>query len=143
MSENNKAILEAANAAIAEGNNEGFLSFCADDTHWTFVGDKTLKGKEAVRQWMATTYIEPPNFMVANLIAEGDFVTALGDITMKDEDGKAAHYSYCDIWRFRGGKIVELRAFVIKTEVKDETSGSSARADSMRSQSGGESLLNG
>ncbi|MEI2582630.1 nuclear transport factor 2 family protein [Scytonema sp. PRP1] len=110
---------------------------------WTFVGDKTLKGKEAVRQWMATTYIEPPNFMVANLIAEGDFVTALGDITMKDEDGKAAHYSYCDIWRFRGDKMVELRAFVIKTEVKDETSGSSARADSMRSQPGGESLLNG
>jgi hypothetical protein len=36
------------------------LSFCTDDTEWTFVGDKTLKGKEAVRQWMATTYIEPP-----------------------------------------------------------------------------------
>jgi ketosteroid isomerase-like protein len=85
MSEKNKAILEEANAAIAEGNNEGFLSFCADDMEWTFVGDKTLKGKEAVRQWMATTYVEPPKFMVANLIAEGDFVTALGDITMKDE----------------------------------------------------------
>jgi ketosteroid isomerase-like protein len=50
LSENNKAILEAANAAIAEGNYEGFLSFCADDTQWTFVGDKTLNGKEAVRQ---------------------------------------------------------------------------------------------
>jgi ketosteroid isomerase-like protein len=37
------------------GNHEGFLSFCADDMEWTFVGDKTLKGKEAVRQWMATT----------------------------------------------------------------------------------------
>ncbi|KAM3113125.1 nuclear transport factor 2 family protein [Phormidesmis sp. 146-33] len=122
----NKAILEEANAAIAEGSNEGFLSFCADDVEWIFVGDKTLKGKEAVRQWMATIYVEPPKFMVANLIAEGDFVTALGDITgditMKDEDGKAAHYSYCDIWRFRGSKIVELRAFVIKTEVKDEIS---------------------
>jgi uncharacterized protein len=115
MSEKNKAILLEGNAAIAEGNNEGFLSFCADDTKWTFVGDKTLKGKEAVRQWMATTYVEPPKFRVANLIAEGDFVTALGDITMKDEDGKAAHYSYCDIWRFRCGEIVELRAFVIKT----------------------------
>ena len=44
MPEKNKAILEAANTAIAEGNNEGFLSFCADDTHWTFVGDKTLNG---------------------------------------------------------------------------------------------------
>ncbi len=122
MSENNKAILEAANAAIAEGNNEGFLSFCADDTEWTFVGDKTLKGKEAVRQWMVTEYVEPPLNIVANLIAEDDFVTALGDLTVKDKDGKATHYSYCDIWRFRGNKIVELTAFVIKTEVKGETS---------------------
>ena len=106
MSEKNKAILVEGNAAIAEGNNEGFLSHCAEDTEWTFVGDKTLKGKEAVRQWMATTYLEPPQFMVNNLIAEGDFLTALGEITMKDEDGKAARYSYCDIWRFRGDKIV-------------------------------------
>lgn len=115
MSENNKAILEAANAAIAEGNYEGFLSFCTDDTQWTFVGDKTLNGKQAVRQWMVTEYVEPPLNIVANLIAEGDFVTAVGDLTIKDEDGKAAHYSYCDVWRFRDGKIVELRAFVIKT----------------------------
>ncbi len=122
MSENNKAILEAANAAIAKGNYEGFLSFCTDDTKWTFVGDKTLNGKEAVRQYMAETYIEPPKFTVANLIAEGDFVTAVGDITLKDADGTADHYSYCDVWRFRGDKMVELRAFVIKTEVKDETS---------------------
>jgi uncharacterized protein len=117
MSEKNKAILEEANAAIAEGNNEGFLSFCDDDMEWTFVGDKTLKGKEAVRQWMATTYVEPPKFRVANFIAEDNFVTALGDITMKDEDGKAAHYSYCDVWRFHGDRIIELRAFVIKTSV--------------------------
>ena len=122
MSDKNKAILEEANVAIAKGNYEGFLSFCTDDTEWTFIGDRTLKGKEAVRQWMAMTYIDPPKFRVANLIAEGDFVTALGDITIKDEDGKVADYSYCDIWRFHGGKIVELRAFVIKTEVKDETS---------------------
>lgn len=122
MSANNKAILEAANAAIAEGNYEGFLSFCTDDTEWTFVGDRTLKGKAAVRQWMATEYVEPPLNIVANLIAEGDFVTALGDLTIKDEDGKAAHYSYCDVWCFRGGKMVELKAFVIKTKVKDESS---------------------
>ncbi|WP_404788337.1 SDR family NAD(P)-dependent oxidoreductase [Altericista sp. CCNU0014] len=120
MSDRNKTILLEANAAIAEGKNERFLSFCADDMEWTFVGEKTLKGKEAVRQWMATAYVEPPKFMVTNLIAEGDFITALGDITMKDEDGKAAHYSYCDVWRFRSGKIAELKAFVIKTDFKRE-----------------------
>ncbi|WP_310486420.1 nuclear transport factor 2 family protein [Chamaesiphon sp. VAR_69_metabat_338] len=115
MSDKNKAILERGNAAIAEGNNEGLLSSCSDNTEWIFVGDKTLKGKEAVRQYMAATYIEPPKFTVTNLISEGDFVTALGDITLKDEDGKAVDYSYCDVWRFRGGQIIELRAFVIKT----------------------------
>lgn len=116
MAENNKAILEKANAAIIKGDNEGFLSFCTDNTEWTFVGDKTLQGKEAVRQWMATTYVEPPKFMVENLIAEGDFVTAVGKISMKDEDGKMAHYAYCDVWRFHDGKMAELKAFVIKSE---------------------------
>ena len=123
MSKENKAILEAANAANAAGDYEGFLAFCADDTEWTFVGDKTLKGKEAVRRWMATAYAEPPKFTVATLIAEGDFVTALGDITMEDEDGKPAHYSYCDVWRFRGGKIAGLRAFVIRTGAERGTGG--------------------
>ena len=121
MSEQHKAILKEGNAAISEGNNEGFLSLCADDTVWTFVGDKTLEGKEAVRQWMATEYVEPPKNKVTNLIAEGDFLTALGNIIVKDEDGKAVRSAYCDVWRFRDGKIVELKAFVIETE-KDETS---------------------
>ncbi len=121
MSDKNKAILEAANAAIAQGNYEEFLSFCTD-AQWTLVDDKSLQGKEAVCQWMATEYVEPPLNIVANLIAEGDFVTALGDLTIKDEEGKAAHYLYCDVWCFRGGKMVELKAFVIKTKVKDESS---------------------
>ena len=121
MFERNTAILETANAAIAEGDYEGFLAFCTDDTVWTFVGERILNGKEAVRQWMATTYREPPMFAVAHMIAEGDFVVALGTITTKDEDGKAARSAVCDVWRFRGGKMAELRAFVITTEAKDDS----------------------
>lgn len=117
MSEKNKAILEEANAAVAAGNYEEFLRFCADDTEWTFVGEQTLKGKEAVRRYMAATYLEPPKFTTDNTIAEGDFLTVLGDITLNDEDGKPIRHSYCDVWRFRASKIVELKAFVIKTGV--------------------------
>lgn len=110
----NKAILEKANAAVTAGDNEGFLAFCTDDTKWIFMGDQTLQGKEAVRQYMAKTYIEPPKFMIENLIEEGNFVTAVGKISLKDESGKTIHYSYCDIWRFRDGKLHELKAFVIE-----------------------------
>ena len=109
----NKAILEKANAAVTKGDNEGFLAFCTEDTEWTFVGDRILKGKEAVRQYMATAYLEPPKFVVENLLAEGDFVTAIGKISMKNEDGKMVDYTYCDVWRFQDGKMAELKAFVI------------------------------
>lgn len=114
MVEINKATLEKANAAITRGNHEEFLEYCTDDTHWTFVGDQVLQGKEAVRQYMAKAYIEPPKFDVKNLIAENDFVTAIGNISLKDENGKTTHYSYCDVWRFRDGKMAELTAFVIE-----------------------------
>jgi len=111
---NNKTILGKANAAITEGDNEGFLYFCTDDVEWTFIGDRTIRGKEAIRQYMATTYAEPPKFKVENLIAEGDFVTAIGKISLKNEDGRTVDYAYCDVWRFRDGKMAELKAFVIE-----------------------------
>ena len=104
-----------ANAAITEGNNEKFLTFCTDDTEWTFVDDKTLKGKNAVRQYMKRAYLEPPKFEVENLIAEGEYLTAIGKINMKDEDGETVDYSYCDVWRFHEGKMSELKAFVIES----------------------------
>jgi ketosteroid isomerase-like protein len=113
MSEKHKAILMKGNAEIAAGNHEGFLKFCADDTLWTFVGDQTLQGKEAVRQWMKTSYTEPPRVSVDNLIAEGEFLTAIGEVITKGEDGNEARSAYCDVWRFREDKLVELKAFVI------------------------------
>jgi ketosteroid isomerase-like protein len=122
MSVKNKEIVDKVNAAFAEGSVEGFLSFCADDVVWTMVGDKTVKGKDAIRQWMASMDMEPPKFTVTHVIAEGDFVMAHGDMTTKDKDGKVVLYAYCDIYRFRGDKIVELRAFVIQTEAKYQTS---------------------
>jgi ketosteroid isomerase-like protein len=114
MSEKNKATLNEANAAITAGNHEHFLTFCTDDTEWTFVGDRTIKGKQALRQYLAETYAEPPQFHISDMIADGDMLTAVGDITLKNKDGKATRYSYCDVWRFRDGKLFELRAFVIE-----------------------------
>ena len=123
MSEKNKAIIEKINAAFAENNYEGFLDFCADDAQWTIVGDRSVKGKDAIRQWMksmAEENSEPPKFTVNNVFAEGDLVAAYGDMTMKEKDGKTGQYSYCDIYRFRDDKIIELNSFVVKTQPKAE-----------------------
>ena len=124
MSQKNKGIIEKVNAAFAKGSTEGFLSFCAEDVEWTMVGDTTVRGKDAIRQWMASMGdMEPPKFTVDNVIAEGNFATANGGMTMRDKDGKAVPFAYCDIYRFRNDKIIALSSFVTKTEAKYEASG--------------------
>jgi ketosteroid isomerase-like protein len=84
MSEAHKQTLESANAAIRKRDFEGFLKFCTEDTTWTFEGDRTLTGKDAVRQWMQTAYVEAPDFQLHRMIADGEFVAALGEIMVKD-----------------------------------------------------------
>lgn len=119
MSDQNKQIIEQVNAAFSDNNTEGFLSFCAENVAWTMVGEKTVEGKDAIRKWMDSMKpAEPPKFTVNAVIGEGDFGMAYGDMTMKGKDGKEAPYSYCDIYRFQNGKIIELKSYVISTAAK-------------------------
>lgn len=114
MNLSNKEILEQVNAAVTRGDHEGFLSFCTDDTQWTFVGDTTLQGKDAVREYMKVAYATPPQFMVEHMIEEGEFVTAVGKISLAGQDGALTDYEYCDVWRLRDGKLHALKAYVIQ-----------------------------
>ncbi len=114
MSELNKETLNRANAAILNKDHEGFLSHCTDDTEWHFLGDKTLRGKSAVRAWLAATYLQPPKLNVHNIISEGDHLAVYGEVAVKDKSGKETRSYYCDVWRFRDGKLAELRAYVVE-----------------------------
>ncbi|MBS7457154.1 nuclear transport factor 2 family protein [Coralloluteibacterium stylophorae] len=113
MAEAHKRTLEQANAAVSRGDFEGFLVHCTEDTVWHFLGERTLRGKAEVRAWMAEAYRQPPRFEVHRMIAEGDALAALGEITLTDADGKDARFAYCDVWRFEEGKLAELRAYVV------------------------------
>ncbi len=121
MSTQNKAIVEKVNASFAENNPEGFLAVCADDVKWTMVGEKSMNGKTAIREWMAGMKgSEVPKFTVDKIIAEGDSVVCYGNMTMKDKDGKTEGYGYCDVYGFSGDKIAELTSFVVKTTPADK-----------------------
>jgi uncharacterized protein (TIGR02246 family) len=118
MSATNKEIVKKIDEAFAAGNMEGFLAFCADDVEWTMVGDKTVKGKDAIRQWLAAMDMEPPQVTATHLIAEGDSVAAYGHMTMQDKDGQTTPYAYCDIYRFRDAHIVVMASFVMPTKAQ-------------------------
>lgn len=113
MSEQHKEILLKANAAVREGNNEGFLNYCTDDITWSFVGEQVIKGKDKIRKYMEETYVSPPEFDIVTIISEGDYITVVGSITLKDNQGRVNSFEYCDVWKFRDGLMAELKAFVI------------------------------
>jgi len=117
MSDNNKEIVRKVNKSFANGDFEEFLSSCAEDVEWTIYGDRTVKGREAIRDWMrqmAAENPEPPIFIGSDLVlADGDYVVSRGEMKMKDKSGKTIPYSYCDIYRFRGAEIAELQSFVV------------------------------
>ena len=127
MSETNKEIVEKANALLAEGKSEEFLLLCTEDVEWTLLAEtpSIIKGRKAIGEFMASSQgSEPPNFTVDKVIAEGEFVVANGDMTMKNKNGQTVPYAYCDMYTFREGKIAQLRTFVNKTqaEIKKESS---------------------
>lgn len=109
----NKEIILLANAAVSKGDYEGFLVYCTEDTKWTFIGDTEISGKAAVLNYMKEIYLEPPLFDVELLIAEDNYVVTKGTIKLLEKNKQYKQYTYCDIWKFRNGKMAELQAFVI------------------------------
>lgn len=84
------------------------------------IGEKPIKGHDAVREFMGQSGpMEPPKFTVENLIAEGDSVACWGDMTM-NEKGTDVPYSFCDVYKFSGGKITELRSYIVKQKSAGE-----------------------
>ena len=117
MAANRKEIVQRINEGFAENNLETVLSFCTDDIIWKMVGDTTVRGKDPIRQWMASMDPQPPQLMIQQTIAEGDSVVTRGDMVMQEKpNGPLIPYTFCDIYRFAGDKVVELTAFVIRTD---------------------------
>lgn len=112
----NKAVLEKANKLLQKGDIDAFLAFCTEDTEWTFVGERTLKGKESVKQYLEEAYTQATRFHIDIMIEEGDFVMQMGEIQFGNEPEENAAYLASDLWRFRDGKMAELKAFVIRKE---------------------------
>ncbi|MCC2675851.1 MAG: hypothetical protein K0Q43_4017 [Ramlibacter sp.] len=113
MPESHKSVLQKLNAAILQKDFDGCMACCTDDTEWTFVGERTLRGKTAVRAWMEDAYQVPPRFQVHRMIAEDDMLVVVGEITLDDAQGKPVRHQYSDVWRLRDGKMAALQAFVI------------------------------
>ena len=118
--ERNKEIIQKVNDAFAQNNPEVFLDNCAEDIRWDMAGDAVHTGKDSIRKFISQMGDSKlTDLKVTNIISDGEHAACYGDMTM-DEKGTSTAYSYCDVYRFSGDKIVELRSFVVKHKTEGE-----------------------
>jgi ketosteroid isomerase-like protein len=111
-----KRMIEQANFAFAGNDMDAFLSLCTEDVEWTMVGDSTVKGKRAIREWLKSMDPGTPKIRVDQIVAEDDVAIACGSFVMKD-----VAYDFCDVYRFKGDRIASLKAYVIKPKDQPQT----------------------
>lgn len=123
MSAENEKIVREINTAFEQNEMEKFLDHCDENLVWTMAGEAKTTGKTAIREWMKDMAgCDPPKIGVDKIISTEDSAVCYGDMTMKGSSGEQEGYSYCDIYTFAGGKVTELRSFVLKHKSDDSRS---------------------
>jgi ketosteroid isomerase-like protein len=83
---------------------------------------RTLKGKAAIRKALADRFQQIPDMRWENeeyILAGDDCAISLWTVRGKGNDGEELNYQGCDIYRFRGDKIVHKNTFWKQVEHKD------------------------
>ena len=110
MSEqDNKEIIQRGYAAFSAGDMETVMSLFADDCEWIQPGQSavsgTFHGKAELMDQFGRLAEKGLTVKLNNLIAEGDTVVAITEVTAGGETGEDA-----DVFTLRDGKTVHVQA---------------------------------
>jgi ketosteroid isomerase-like protein len=112
----NRKLLQEVFAETAKGNGRPFVAALAEDVTWTIIGStqwsRTYHGKNAVLKELLgplNAQLASGNTITAHrFIAEDDLVVVEGRGHNTTRTGKPYRNTYCWVFRFSGGRVVEL-----------------------------------
>ena len=125
-SSDNKQAIVNAYAAMAAGNPAPYLDLLSDDVSITMFGDhrfaRTFKGRTDIYDNLFGPIREVLDgtirMNVTNALAENDTVIVEARGEARTKDGRAYKNTYCFVFRFESGKIIESREYLDTQLVK-------------------------
>ena len=116
----NKQLLQAVFAELAQGNGQPFVAAMADDFCWEIPGtsswSRRWEGKQAVRndlfKPLFAQFATPYTNRALRFIAEDDIVVVECRGSVKTVRGDDYNNSYCYVCRFDGGRLRELTEYM-------------------------------
>ncbi len=120
------ALMRDISAAFNSRDVERIVAHFTDDATFCLargpepVG-RTLRGKAAIRQALTDRFKQIPDMRWEgqDYILAGDQAVSVWTVRGKSADGEALDYQGCDLYRFRGDKIVAKNTFWKIVEHKD------------------------
>ena len=116
----NKRLMQAIYAKVAEGDGALFVEHLADDVVMRVTGrnswSHTFTGKQHVLKnlfgYLATILEAPRKTIAMNFIADGDFVAVEARGEMVTKNGTPYNNEYCLVYRLENKKIVGIREYL-------------------------------
>lgn len=116
----NKRIVQSFYDAANRGDTEGFMGKLDDDITWTNIGSTKFSGTFTGKSDLTGKLLGPVfgqlkagiAATVHNVIAEGDFVAVQLSGRSETKDGRPYNNTYCQIFRLREGRIVQVTEYM-------------------------------
>ncbi|MGU3500453.1 nuclear transport factor 2 family protein [Mycobacterium sp. C31M] len=107
VEQDNIELVKRGYEAFANGDMDTVMALFDDSIEWVQPGNSTISGtyhgKGELGQYMAALAAKTPTVKLDRLVADGDTVVALTDITAGGESGHDA-----DVFTIRNGKTVRV-----------------------------------
>ena len=110
------------NDAFSRNDLDFILDNMSDDIIWNFVGEKTMKGKDEVKEFMKPmSKVETLEMELLQIITHGWTAAANGRMKIKEPSGETKSFGFADIYVLNGLKsprIKEMTSYVVA--IKEE-----------------------
>jgi len=111
----NQEIIQSLITAFEKSDTELILSHFTDDITWVMVGDRTLAGKETIREFFTTNPdMEMISSTVDHMVIDDKVGVVNGEVQCKNKaEGITHDMYYCDFYEFEKDKVKTMTSYMI------------------------------
>ena len=108
------------NEAFSRNDLDFILNNMSDDIEWNFIGEKTVKGKSAVKKFMEPMKnVETLEMELLQIVSGERSAAANGRMTIKEPSGETKSFGFADFYEIEGlktPKIIKMTSYVVATK---------------------------
>lgn len=98
------------NEAFSKNNLDFILNNMSDDIVWDFVGEKTMHGKNEVREFLKPmSEVQTLEMVLLQIISREQSAAANGRMKIKEPSGEIKSFGFVDFYEFEGLKIPKVK----------------------------------